>query len=220
MGQGIWGGLRHLFFKQTPETEKDSLYYEMSEAFRQEGCALCRLTDRYERQFMESVFYESVNDAAVRGQLQESAGLCLRHTQTFLQIGDLLGLSILGAALIENRLAVLEQPKGTGCLFCRQNEQNERRLLQAFVRYWLLQEFRTSFMESQGLCLKHFRQIYKRLEDRSLAAQLWQIERGKLKDLQKLLQEIIRKHDYRFHREAISEQETEAVKRAWDFLHA
>ncbi len=216
----IQNPIKSLFHKEHPFVEKDSLYFEITDAFETKGCPVCHLLDRYEDQYMEALFYESVNDGNIRMKMEQSQGLCPLHTQKFLKAGDILGLSILGADLIEEWLIALDRNNvvDTTCLLCEQRSQTERRLNRAFARYFYLKEFRDAFEHSAGLCKKHFHQIQMLIKDQHLADEFIKIEEVKIKKLIANLYEVIRKHDYRFQNETIFDRETEAIRRVWEFL--
>ncbi len=206
------------FRKGSTSVAKDALYFEFNEAFGSKECAVCQILNRYEQQYLQTLFYEAINDSSLRLQFKNASGLCSLHTQKILQTGDILGLSILSADLLQTWLLDLERSVDKVCWLCEQRTQNEIRLIGAFVRYWHLTEFRAGFNKSNGLCKNHFRQIIRIMDDRALAMQFRQMELEKIQTLVGHMHQIIRKHDYRYRQETISQEETEAVKRAWRFL--
>ncbi len=210
--------LKPLFRKKGPFIEKDTLYYELSESFQTDECPICHLLDRYEHRFMQSVFYESVNDGNLRKQIKESQGLCMRHTNQFLQTGDILGLSIIGVDLLESWMMTSDTEHHDFCLLCRLHNENEKRLTQAFIRYCDIDAFRKAFKSSAGLCRKHFRMIYKEIKEPTIADEIKQTEQIKIEKLIIDLYEVIRKHDYRFQQETIFNRETRAIRLVWNFL--
>lgn len=210
--------LRPFLRKKGAVVEKDTLYYELSEAFQTDDCPVCHLLDRYENRFMQSIFYESVNDSGLRKQIKDSQGLCARHTQQFLQTGDILGLSIIGADLLESWMMTSDSEHDDSCMLCQLRSENERRLTRAFVRYCHIDAFRKGFKSSTGLCRKHFRSIYKEIKEPAIADEIKQTEQVKIEKLIADLYEVIRKHDYRFQKETIFNKETQAIRQVWNFL--
>jgi hypothetical protein len=55
-------------------------YFELLDAFRKEGCPVCRLLLKWSRSYLDSLFYEYVTDFGVRSRLRESDGFCNWHS--------------------------------------------------------------------------------------------------------------------------------------------
>jgi hypothetical protein len=64
-----------------PEEERPRFvsYFELKDAFCEEGCPVCGLLLKWTRRYLHSLFYEYVNDLGVRGRLRESHGFCNWH---------------------------------------------------------------------------------------------------------------------------------------------
>ena len=75
----------------------DPIYFALLEALAQPGCPVCRLVHASVEHFLDSLFYEMVNDAGMRRQLRRSLGFCKEHVHLLLdtQLRDALGLSII-----------------------------------------------------------------------------------------------------------------------------
>lgn len=97
-------------------------------------------------------------------------------------------------------------PAYQDCYFCRMRDSIEQRLLSTILSLLATQEMREHMSQSTGLCLPHF------LQARALAAQALQTNPRALHDLldcqqtcmKRVLdevQELVRKHDYRFKNE-------------------
>ena len=73
----------------------------MFKALEKPGCHICRLVESAERQAIENILYEYVNDPGVRGGIRRSWGLCTHHAWLFLRLAlspETAGM--LGAAII------------------------------------------------------------------------------------------------------------------------
>jgi hypothetical protein len=57
----------------------DLTYLRLKDALAEDGCALCRLREYYERRYLSWFLHEQVNDLATRLQLSRSWGFCVRH---------------------------------------------------------------------------------------------------------------------------------------------
>ena len=54
-------------------------YFELRDAFSEEGCPVCKLLLKWTRRYLDSLFHEYVNDPGVRQQLRASHGFCNWH---------------------------------------------------------------------------------------------------------------------------------------------
>lgn len=54
-------------------------HFELLDAFHEEGCPVCRLLLKWGRSYLDSLFYEYVNDVGIRCRLRESHGFCNPH---------------------------------------------------------------------------------------------------------------------------------------------
>ena len=79
-------------------------YYDLRDAFRQEGCPVCRLTLAGVARYIGAVNYESVADPGVRERLRASLGFCNPHAHQWLGAAHVLGTAQLYADLLD-RLA-------------------------------------------------------------------------------------------------------------------
>ena len=203
--------------KQSEDVSKDSLYFDFEEAFHSKACPVCHLLEIRERRYIDSLFYESVNDPGVRERLRRAGGLCERHTALFLEIGDALGLSIVAKDLLSQWL----NSSGTdssACPLCQTYIESERHMIQAVSGYLRIEDFWSALQNSVGLCRRHFVQISNELSQKDLREKLEQFQSGKIKSLLQKLEQVIQKNDYRFQTEKITEAEGKAIKIAWNLL--
>jgi hypothetical protein len=75
-------------------------YYDLRDAFRQEGCPVCRLTLAGVARYIGAVDYESVADPGVRERLRASLGFCNAHAHQWLGAAHVLGTAQLYADLL------------------------------------------------------------------------------------------------------------------------
>ena len=80
--------------------------YNLLEACREPGCPACRLEQRYVERYLDTQFYENVNNPDLRDILRLSMGFCREHAWLAANqgLGDALGFAIIyqdviGAAL-------------------------------------------------------------------------------------------------------------------------
>ncbi len=88
-----------------------SIQDELIAACQQPGCPLCRLVQAGVRHYLQSLFYESVNDIGLRQQLRRSLGFCHEHARISLEpgVGDALGVSIIYHDILTNLLRRLPE---------------------------------------------------------------------------------------------------------------
>jgi len=78
------------------------------DALTEKGCPICLLLERGSRQYLNSLFYEFVNDTAVRKRLQRSGGFCSWHAWLATEIsGTNTGIAIIYRDLLEGESAIL-----------------------------------------------------------------------------------------------------------------
>jgi Family of unknown function (DUF6062) len=105
---------------------------------------------------------------------------------------------------------IYAQPAFEECPFCRDRASVEQRLVSTLLELLLSEEIRTLMSQSTGLCLLHFTQARTQAEERD-ARQIRFLLECQHTCMQRILeeiQELIRKHDYRFGDEARGEEMT------------
>lgn len=98
----------------------------------------------------------------------------------------------------------------TSCPFCRSRANSEQRLAQTWVQLLVDEETQTLPQQSMGLCRLHFLFACEYAKERVPRALQPLIERQRASLQQTLdeVQELLRKHDYRFSEEARGEEMT------------
>ncbi len=214
--------------------EGDVLYHELLEAFEAEGCAICRLARDASNSYIRALIYEGVTDVKLRETLRDARGLCYRHGWRLAgQRGAVLGTAIIYRDVVNTLVKALEangnppnrlfgrgQPELAralgpaadcpACVLERDAEEREVKVLLNHVNDSALGE---AYKKAGGICLPHFQLALSHggtAAIRLLAA--WQAEAWSR--LRGELDELIRKHDYRFRSETITEAEADAWERA------
>jgi hypothetical protein len=94
-------------------------------------------------------------------------------------------------------------PAGQNCPLCRVRADAEQRLLETLLEQLQVEEVRALLSQSTGLCLLHFNQARSLAESRKpeLLPYLLDCQRSCMQRVLGEVQELIRKHDYRFAKE-------------------
>ena len=217
------------------------LQVELREAMGRWGCPLCRLSIKAEHAFIASLSYERVLDINTRDALKASRGLCESHTRYWQHLqGSALGIAIV------YRISVLDLLRDTdvdkvrpASLFRRRDRAGELSeqlethapcpaceigagTVQRFGTLLLQdiddQAMQRSLLASGGLCLPHLRTTLQlRGAERGVDA-LMRVQRQAWTQLMGELEEFIRKNDYRFTHEPMSDAEATSWTRVLDVL--
>lgn len=201
----------------------------------QQGCPICVLVERAERKAIDHFLYDQVNDIRQRDALRASRGMCLPHTEMLAEGRSALGVAILSRDILRAMTAELEAPAGrgglkgllggspgaqlaerigpqAGCPMCAERPRVEAPLFAGLLHNLRDAEFAAAFDRSGGLCRAHLAGALRAADTagaRDLAARQAAIWRR----LEAVLDEFIRKHDYRFPEE-ILEHERDVWRRA------
>lgn len=201
------------------------------------GCPLCRLVVQRVESTMESIDYEFVNDPGWREQAEDAWGFCNVHAHQWLAVAHPLGTALIYQGVLRRiddqlRRVQIDQDglssrlrnaiarssdgrldaRGT-CPFCIVRSEETATSLQQLLTGLGDGTLASRYADSDGLCITHL--------DAALAlgppGAVLDILRAHAAEthrrLQEHLQEIVRKHDYRFRNEPIGE-ERGSVERA------
>ena len=103
----------------TRAASRHRLYYDLLDAFRQEGCPICRLGKLTVARYLDILAYENVNDPGVREKLRAARGFCNYHAYQFLEeVRDLLAAGIIYRDVVN--AVVLALPAGDSPALTRQ----------------------------------------------------------------------------------------------------
>jgi len=212
------------------------------------GCPICHVGMAADRKYLDSLLWESVNDTGVRHELTQSLGLCSRHSRTLLMFpGGRLGVAILQRAIVQEALRQLQnQPApaarsrlpwlqngflnsasstnwaGDGaaahpCPACVHQAAVEERALRELLAH-LVADLDAPLRQGGGLCLPHLQQALRLGKTPQTRAVLVEIHSTLWSELEESLSQFIRKKDYRFQDEQVTDQERMAIDRSMAVL--
>jgi hypothetical protein len=199
---------------------RDSTAFELREALVLPGCAICSLTLRSVGRYLEALAYERVNDLGVRANLRAARGFCNLHAHRWLRDGrGVLGTALIYRDVIRSVLPELETPTAGGsrliklkrlrgrprsarmaeCPACAAQREAEDRFLSALAALMRDAEDTRLFEASDGLCFKHAIDMGRRGD--TSGDTVLRHTRQRAERLLEILDEVIRKEDYRFRQE-------------------
>ncbi len=208
------------------DSPKGMSRFELEEALRQQGCAVCRLVERAGSSYLEYLLYDLVNDPDVQKEFRASLGLCERHARRMLEKGDGLGAAILYRAVSKELLSRLtktpDAPKpgaplarllrssssaepaipepGDGCMVCGAEGEAERRYLQVLLDGAQDGSLGGLLGGSGSVCVRHLSRA-SAVAGGWLPAALIEAIREVFYDLEADLGRYVRHSDYRFRDE-------------------
>ncbi|MCX7706641.1 MAG: DUF6062 family protein [Anaerolineae bacterium] len=219
-----------------PMPEHDVLYHELLEALQAGGCAICRLARRASDSYLHAVIYEGVTDVKLREALREARGLCYRHAWRLAGTrGAVLGTAIVYRDVINTLAKALETRSGVGARFrlpgrsqpglaralapsapcpaCALEEDAQHRAAGILARHLDDDAIAAAYLAAGGLCLPHLLVTLGHAGPQAADTLAeWQARAWcRLRDE---LDELIRKHDYRFAHEPLTPAESVAWQRA------
>ena len=211
----LMGGL---FNKKKGQTMlyKTNQYYEYMELFKKDDCPVCLIMDEWLDNFLEEFLYECVNDRSMRRRIMETGGFCPKHAKAMMGKGDPLGHSIIYTVLIDDYIKNPDAKKKEGCLVCDLEIDAERRSLNAFLNFFgESEEFSNAFRETKTcICRPHLKKMKKLTRNKDLIKKLSDVQNENLTHAKGCLDEIIRKHDYHYTDEQLTDEERLAWQRA------
>jgi hypothetical protein len=214
--------------------EKDVLYYELLDAMQAGGCPLCRLARKASDSYLNALIYEGVVDVKIREALRDARGPCYRHAWRIARRrGSVLGVSIIYRDVVNTLTKALEsqgdaptrlfsrgQPDlarqlspSADCPACALETESTHRHAKTLLKHLGMEEVREAYVAAGGLCLPHFQAVlYHASGGHAKTLATWQATAWR--HLRDELDELIRKHDYRFRSETVTEEEADSWERA------
>lgn len=211
-------------------------YFDLMDAFVQDGCPVCRLALAAVHHSIESVNYEFVNDPGFRKQTRAAYGFCNFHAYQWLRqahpLGTALiydevlsiiteplhGLTFRRSSILGGLTTLLNARNGENggerpllepsgvCPACRVLADQTEMLVATLVESIHEPAFREAYAASASLCLPHLRDALRAAPDEAAFATLRDVAVAGQEQLMSQLREIIRKHDYRFRDEPSGEE--------------
>jgi hypothetical protein len=207
------------------------------------GCPLCHVAEKVGRAYLENLLWASVNDPELRGKLDESLGFCGRHSRDlFTFSGERLGTAIIQQAMLKEALRRLHRaqppgqrsvfqriqvglkregemaaeaaalpPKGA-CPVCQHQHKWVKRSREELLAH-LVGDLDAPLRAAGGLCWDHLDQALATGDAQTFAA-LVELHAGLWEETIGHLGEFIRKRDYRFSHEPVTEAEASSMQRA------
>jgi hypothetical protein len=229
-------------------SKQSAYYQELQVMLEKPGCPVCHAGYKAARQLLENLLWGSVNDPATREELDQAMGFCGQHSRDLLTFsGERLGTAIIQQAILKEALRRVEDsadpPQRTwlqrfqagvgrpdsdpadssplrskgSCPICQHQYVQETRSLEALVEH-LVDDLNRPLLAAGGLCWDHLGRALAMSHDptayRALVALQAQIWQGVIRDLG----EFIRKRDYRFSSEPISDAEGASMQRSMAIL--
>ncbi|GIV15330.1 MAG: hypothetical protein KatS3mg022_0765 [Armatimonadota bacterium] len=180
----------------------------MEEALQEGECALCWLAHQHLLRQVDTLLSEHVNDPQWRQSLREGNGFCAYHAELVLSRASVLSLAIIAEDVLAHTSiapATKRASVGWHCQLCEAQVRDVAQMTKLLAELLHQAEWRTRYERSSGLCLPHLRQV---LRSASPEVQKWIVanENHRWQILRAQLQEVIRKHDYRFQHEPWGEE--------------
>ena len=226
---------------QTNPTTQTQGTYDLLDAFKEDGCPICRLGLHSVAHYIESINYDSVGDQGIRAQLRKSLGYCNLHAYQWLHAAFILGtaniyrdvvrvirddlqarshhahalgdlvLSLFGDRGEDENAEYLIRPTAS-CPICEVLAETEQRLIKTLIHGLADAGFRDAYNASPGLCIPH---VHLALPAATTQVAYETVKIHALRTEETLiaqLSEIIRKHDYRYMHEPSGEEKGAATR--------
>jgi hypothetical protein len=175
------------------------------------GCLLCAYEKYQARRYLSGIANDGINDPPLRIRLRNKGGFCGRHTEEFVGEARVLSAAILLEAMLSYRLERArfgKRPITVNCEACEVEVKTRDNLAKSIKRSREDKELMDYLFQSE-LCVGHLELVCQQLPEPARHRFV-----DKHFQLMQNLSEVIRKHDYRFVSEGISEEETQSIKQA------
>lgn len=209
-----------------------STYYDLLDAFRCEGCPVCRISRDGVDRYMDSLAYECINDPRVRAQFEDSHGFCHEHARQWTEQPRRLPTAIIYKDVLSHlseellklryheRDAFSEvaswlnihhrerdslEPEGP-CPACSILETEEEKSVGSLVSSMFKWDFEDAYAASAGLCLAHLRHALRVAPDEVTYQSLIDLAVKRHDSLIAQLEIVIRRHAPQFAYEPPGEE--------------
>lgn len=197
-------------------------YFDLLETLPLPGCAVCRLLERDDGRFLDTLLYEHPVDPTSQNDFRASRGLCHDHAWRLPGYNNALAVGILYNAVLDELLQISEQTppgrsggafrrSGAGdalaaaldarkpCPACVAREQAEDRYLLVLGENVTDERLWSAWQESSGLCLPHFRGALRHAPDADSARRLAETQRERWTALKGEVEMLLHKLDAHYH---------------------
>ena len=204
-------------------------FTELLDAFKKDGCPICRLNFSNIDSYFSSILYECVNDPGVRKNLRNSFGYCREHSIQFIQFVEgsynRFGASIIIADVTSeiikeldrlSKLSLKELKKVTvsnhKCPACIYMQSHEHIYYSEIISNLENDSFLSEFLKSDGLCHAHLLELIKIIKNPHIRNKIIENQKLKLSELIKDMNEFVKKHSGQ-NDQKITLDEAEAFKK-------
>ncbi len=199
----------------------EALRGTLREAMAEGGCPLCRLVERDEQAFLQSLTYERILDLKTRDALLAARTLCLPHARRWQAVqGSALGIALVCEQVLGDLLRRSEEENGprrrlrrraslerqAPCPACAVGEATARRFASVLLYEITDPQVAEAFLAGGGLCLDHLLLALRASGPEAGRRRLLDLQRRLWEALRGELAEFIRKNDYRFRDEPLGEE--------------
>lgn len=225
-------GLAGLASKLGKNAESDSTermkfvgYHDLLKVMEKPSCPACFIVRRSLQGYLGVAFIEELTSPEFREPLRASFGYCEEHSD-YVKAAARNRLKKMGIAIVyEDVLARVQDffrrhhavPLVANCPLCKLQDDVNAYVVRLIADYCGDSEFQKHYAASAGVCLPHYRSIARLLTGDAREFFL-DDHRKKLSALLGHLQEFIRKYDYRFSHEKMTNEETHSWKNAVRFI--
>lgn len=222
-------------------SQQSYFYQELHEMLQQPGCPICHVGRKVARNQLDALLYDSVTDKDSRDKLAGSMGFCSAHSRDLLTFpGERLGATIIEWALLREAQRRLKNnasgggsswrqrlraqgaaPSGIAadepCPVCANQATLEARSLRELLEH-LVGDLETPLAAVGGLCRPHLDLAMRSTSDPAVREALVSLHDRVWQGLIDQMGEFIRKRDYRYSQETISDEESAAVELSIEVL--
>ena len=184
--------------------QRSGLYVTLMKNLKLSGCPVCRVGHEQEHTFIDSMFYEQVNEPELRQNLKKSMGFCYTHALQVISFGDPLGNAIIYENLLldvkermKQAIAKTVNTSSTAkrffhrshepdiryplyanekCPICVAKRQLDQDYLDFLVSHIDDDALAAAYRQSFGLCTPHLAEAVRIAQRRSFHQQLVQLE--------------------------------------------
>jgi len=200
-------------------------YDDLLKVLDKAECPVCFIVHRSLQGFLSVAFIEELTVPEFREPLRSSFGYC-RHHSEYVRAASRNRLRKMGIAVIyEDLLARVQEhvrtnhevPVVLGCPLCRLQGDVDSYAVQIIADYCNDEEFQSRYAASTGVCLPHLYSVLGLLRGDARSFLVATHVRT-LATLIDHLGEFIRKHDYRFTHETMTDAESISPQNAVRFV--